>query len=167
MSPTYLRALIDYHYWARDRVLDAASLLTADQYNRDLGSSFKSVRDTLVHLYSAEWAWYQRWLGKSPAAMLSSEGFPDVPTLRRAWVEQEAGLRAFVMSQDDAAVARVYHYKSFTGVAGSSPFWHMLTHLVNHGSYHRGQVTTMLRQLGAAPAKSMDMIGYYREKNPA
>jgi len=167
MSPSYLNTLVDYHYWARDRVLDAATLLTPEQYGRDLGSSFKSVRDTLVHLYSAEWAWFERWQGAAPAGMRSPDEFPDVQTLRRAWIEQEAGLRAFVRAQDEQAVTRVYHYKSFAGVAGSSPFWHMVTHLVNHGSYHRGQVTTMLRQLGAAPAKSMDMIGYYREKSPA
>ena len=50
------------------------------------------------------------------------------------------------------------------GSPGSAPFWQMVQHVVNHGSYHRGQLTTMLRQLGAAPAKSMDLIGYYREK---
>ena len=42
----------------------------------------------------------------------------------------------------------------------------MVQHVVNHGSYHRGQVTTMLRQLGAEPAKGMDMIAYYRAKAP-
>ena len=55
-------------------------------------------------------------------------------------------------------VARVFEYKLLSGQAGASPFWQMLQHVVNHASYHRGQVTTMLRQLGAAPAKPMDMI---------
>ena len=45
-------------YWARDRVLDAVAVLTPEQYTRDLGNSFKSIRDTLVHSYSAEWVWY-------------------------------------------------------------------------------------------------------------
>ena len=44
-----------------------------------------------------------------------------------------------------------------------SVLWHMLQHVVNHATYHRGQVTTLLRQLGAAPPKSMDLIAYYRE----
>jgi len=44
------------------------------------------------------------------------------------------------------------------GQAGASPFWQMLQHVVNHGSYDRGQITTMLRQLGAAPPKSMDLV---------
>jgi len=167
MDPSYLRLLLDYHYWARDRILEAAAALTPDQYARDLGSSFKSVRDTLVHLYSAEWAWYQRWQGVSPTAMLPVDQFPDVPTLRAAWVEHEARVRAFVNAMDEAAINRVYEYKFLDGSARSSVFWNMLTHLVNHGSSHRGQVTTMLRQLGAAPAKAMDMIVFYRVRAEA
>ena len=71
-----LRTLLDYHYWARDRLLDAIEPLTADQFNRDLGSSFKSVRETVVHTYAAEWAWHSRWRGQSPTALLTSEAFP-------------------------------------------------------------------------------------------
>ena len=61
-----LQTMIDYHYWARDRLLDALESLTPEQYNRDLGSSFKSIRETVTHIYAAEWAWYQRWQGTSP-----------------------------------------------------------------------------------------------------
>jgi uncharacterized damage-inducible protein DinB len=50
------------------------------------------------------------------------------------------------------------------GVVQAQPFWQMLQHLVNHGSYHRGQLTTMLRQVGAAAPESMDLIAFYRER---
>jgi uncharacterized damage-inducible protein DinB len=43
----------------------------------------------------------------------------------------------------------------------------MLQHVVNHGSYHRGQVTTLLRQLGAPAPKSVDLIAFYRERAAA
>ncbi len=164
MNLTDLTTLLDYHYWARDRLLDAVARLTPEQFNRDLGSSFKSVRDTLVHIYAAEWAWYSRWRGTSPTALLTSEPFPDVESLRRAWAENEANVRAFTASLGDAGIDRVIAYKLLSGAEGASPFWQMLQHVVNHASYHRGQVTTMLRQLGAAPAKSMDMIAFYRER---
>jgi uncharacterized damage-inducible protein DinB len=52
------------------------------------------------------------------------------------------------------------------GRPGATPFWQMLQHVVNHASYHRGQVTTMLRQMGVAPGRSMDMIAFYREQAP-
>jgi uncharacterized damage-inducible protein DinB len=159
-----LRLLLDFNYWARDRLLTAVGALTPEQYARDLGSSFKSVRDTLVHVYSAEWVWYTRWQGTSPMTPISSEQFPDLAALQSAWVKLEGQMRAYLGRIDDAGTARVMEYKLMNGQPGKSVFWQMLQHAVNHGSYHRGQVTTMLRQLGAPPAKSMDLITFYRER---
>ena len=87
--------LLDYHYWARDRMLAALDPLTAQQYTRDLGSSFRSIRDTVSHIYAAEWAWHSRWLGQSPAALLPADMFPDVATLRTVWTDHEGKMRAF------------------------------------------------------------------------
>jgi uncharacterized damage-inducible protein DinB len=160
-----LRTLLDFHYWARDRVLDAAEGLTPEQFTRDLGSSFPSVRDTLVHLYSAEWNWYSRWQGVSPTAMLSPADFPSVAAVRVPWVDHERKMRAFLDALGEDGIGRVFEYKMLDGRSGSTVFWQMLQHVVNHGSYHRGQVTTMLRQLGAKPAQSMDLIRFYRERS--
>jgi uncharacterized damage-inducible protein DinB len=161
-------ALVDYHYWARDRMLDAVEVLTPEQYTRDLGNSFKSVRDTVVHTYFAEWVWYSRWIGDSPATALSPERFPDVASIRAAWRAQEEKTRLFVHSLGAAdELDRVFEYKLLSGEPGRSAFRHMLQHVVNHASYHRGQITTMLRQLGAPAPKSQDLIRYYREKLPS
>jgi uncharacterized damage-inducible protein DinB len=72
-------------------------------------------------------------------------------------------MRAFLESLTDADVTRIVQYRAMNGSPGSSSIGEMVQHVVNHGSYHRGQLTTMFRQLGAAPAKSMDLIGYFRE----
>ncbi len=157
-----LRSLVDYHYWARDRVLDAAGALTAEQFTRDLGSSFRSVRDTLTHTYAAEWAWCSRWNGHSPTALLPPDTFPDVPTLQSKWTALEADVRAVVERMGAAGLDTVIQYTMLNGDARASIFWQMLQHVVNHASYHRGQVTTMLRQLGAKPPQSMDLITFYR-----
>jgi uncharacterized damage-inducible protein DinB len=162
-----LRTMLDYHYWARDRLLDALEPLTPDQLNRDLGSSFKSIRETIVHTYAAEWAWHSRWQGNSPTSLLPADQFPDVAALRRAWSQHEAEMREFLDRIGEDGVSRVFEYKLLNGQAGASPLWQMLQHVVNHASYHRGQVTTMLRQLGATPAKPMDMIAYYRIRDGA
>jgi uncharacterized damage-inducible protein DinB len=164
MNLADLKTLLDYHYWARDRMLDAASQLTPEQFTRDLGSSFRSVRDTLAHTYSSEWMWYSRWQGRSPST-LPFDQFPDVAAIRSAWSDHEAKMRAFVDVLDEAGILRVYEFTLRSGQPATSVFWQMLQHLVNHASYHRGQVTTMLRQLGAQPAKSMDMIAYYRQRS--
>ncbi len=162
MTLSDLRTLADYHYWARDRILDAADGLSPEQFTKNLGSSFKSVRDTLTHLYSAEWAWCSRWHGESPTSHLPPEQFPDVATLRSAWSALERKVRDFLESLGEEGINRTLEYRMINGDAASSVFWQMFQHVANHGSYHRGQVTTMIRQLGAAPPKSMDMIAFYR-----
>ena len=147
-------------------MLEAVEKLTPDQYTKDMGSSFRSIRDTLVHIMSSEWAWHQRWMGTSPTAMLSTDPYPDVASLRSAWREQEQKTRGFLEELGEKNLERVIEFTTMTGVQTASPFWQMLQHLVNHGSYHRGQVTTMLRQMGAQPAKSVDMIAFYRSRDP-
>ena len=164
MTSQDLKTLLDYHYWARDRVLVALEPLTSEQYTRDLGSSFRSVRDTIVHIYSADWIWYRRWQGESPSALITSETFPDLPGLRDAWQALEGEVRAHVASLDAGGIERVTEYRLLNGQPCASPFWQMLQHVVNHGTYHRGQLTTMLRQLGAAPPKGLDLIAFYRER---
>jgi len=161
MHLAYLQNLVDYHYWARDRVLEAAARLDAVRYGQPLGGSFGSVRDTLNHVYGAEVLWLRRWQGDSPA------GFPEAmpesaAALRAAWKRQEAAMRAFLSTLDDAALERIIGYRNLAGVPGESALWEMLAHVVNHASYHRGQVTTLLRQLGAAPPASTDLIAYRR-----
>jgi uncharacterized damage-inducible protein DinB len=74
-------------------------------------------------------------------------------------------MRAFLDSLGEAGIDRVFEYRLFNGSPGASPLWQMLQHIVNHGSYHRGQVTTMIRQLGCQPPKGgMDLIGFYRAR---
>jgi uncharacterized damage-inducible protein DinB len=160
-----LLTLLDYHYWARDRMLDALEPLTPDQFNQDLGSSFKSIRETVAHLYSAEWAWYERWRGRMPTAPLPLDLFPDVAAVRQQWIAQEGNMREFLVGLDDDRIAREIEYKLLSGAVGSASIAQMLQHVVNHASYHRGQVTTMLRQVGATSVPSTDLIRFYRSRS--
>jgi uncharacterized damage-inducible protein DinB len=159
------KTLLDYHYWARDRVLDALKPLSQEQLTRDLGNSFRSIRDTVAHIYFAEWAWHERWNGRSPKAPLPLETYSDIASLRAAWSDLESNVRGVLdrFSQQAGGLKQVLEYKTLAGDPGASVFWHMLQHVVNHASYHRGQLTTMLRQLGATPPKSMDLIAFYRD----
>ena len=87
--------------------------------------------------------------------------FPDLAALRGGWNELETKVRDYVAGLGEQGTSRVIEYKLFSGAAGASPLWQMLQHVVNHASYHRGQVTTMLRQLGREPAGT-DLILFYR-----
>jgi uncharacterized damage-inducible protein DinB len=158
-----LETLIDYNYWARDRVLGSVSPLTPAQYTQTIESSFRSVRETLLHTYSGEWVWYSRWEGDSPTAHLPFAGYPDQASLVAGWRALESRIRAFIDGLDDTSIQDVLPYKLMNGQPAQAPIWQMVQHLVNHGSYHRGQVATMLRQLGATPV-STDLIAFYRER---
>lgn len=164
MTKDDLQALVEYHYWARDRLLEAVEPLTPDQFTRDLGNSFPSVRDTLSHLHAAEWVWQQRLDGTSPTHLLPHDRFADLGSVRTAWAETEARYRALVAGLDDGGLNRVVEYRLLNGRPGANPTWQIVQHVVNHATYHRGQVTTMLRQLGAAPPQSQDLIAFYRER---
>jgi len=162
MNSEYLQLLVEFHYWARDRVLSAVDALTEQQYTQPMGNSFASIRDTLNHIYQAEWIWYSRWNGVSPTSFPTDE-LPDLATLRARWSELERNVRAFLSAAGDTGLIRVIEYRLMSGKAGASPLWQMVAHVVNHATYHRGQVTTLLRQLGAAPPQSTDMITFFRE----
>ena len=142
MTTDYLRVLLGFHYWARDRVLRATEALTAEDYMRPMGNSFPSIRDTLNHIYLAEWIWYSRWNGVSPSSFPTEE-LPDLATLRSRWSDMEGKVRAYVDAAGDAGLNRVIEYRLMSGKEAASPLWQMVVHVVNHATYHRGQVTTM------------------------
>jgi uncharacterized damage-inducible protein DinB len=166
MSPEEMRLLFDYNAWANRRVLSAAEKLTAQQFLDPLHSSFSSVRDTLAHIYGAEWAWLERFQGRSPSGLPSVEDFGDVPDLRGRWLEQEERLLAFVRGLSQADLNREMEYRTFKFGVYRNPLWQSMQHVVNHGTYHRGQVTTLLRQLGAQPILT-DLMHFYRELSVA
>lgn len=158
---TEIQELYHYNRWANARVLDAASSLSGDQLVQDLGSSFPSVKDTLVHILAAEWVWLSRWKGVSPRGL--PEGWPKstLEELCARWAAVEEEQREFLAGLDEARLDTVVAYSTIDGQAFASPLWQMLRHVVNHSSYHRGQVITMLRQLGAEGCAT-DLILFYR-----
>lgn len=165
MTPEYIRVLIDYNYWARDRILASADQLSDEQLTRPVASSFGSVLDTLIHMHFAEWIWYQRWHGVSPAAGPDKTLLTSVTALREVWQPLETRIRAFVDALGPADLSRMIDYTLLNGQTASSSFWQMIVHVVNHGGYHRGQIATMLRVIGAKPAQSTDMIVFFRENS--
>jgi len=95
--------------------------------------------------------------------MPSDLGSLDYAGLAARWAELERDWTDFTASLSDADLSRVYAFKTMKGDPQEQPAWQMLQHLVNHGSHHRGQVTTLLRQLGAKPL-NVDMVGFYRQR---
>jgi uncharacterized damage-inducible protein DinB len=163
MNTEDFQLLYDFNAWANQRTLDACATLTPEQYARDLGSSFKSVRDTLAHVYGAQWIWLERWHGRAPTAFPVPADFPDLESTRRRFAEVDSNLVDFAASLNTGDIQRVVEFKTLAGQPFAQPLWQMLQHVANHSTYHRGQIATMLRQLGTK-ATSTDLIAFYRER---
>ncbi len=163
MTPEEMRLLYDYNAWANHRAMEAAAHLTGEQFVKPMGSSFSSVRDTLAHIYGAEWVWLERFQGRSPASLPDTTQFQDAASLHRTWEEHETRLLNFVRGLTQTDLERVMEYKTLKFGLYRNPLWQSMQHLVNHGTYHRGQVTTLLRQLGAQPILT-DLMHFYRER---
>ncbi len=159
-----LREIYDYNYWARDRQLKACTALSGEQLLRPMGSSFASVRDTLAHMMGTEWIWLERWRGRSPRTMPGvPEGLPFAETLRR-WHEQfetveairerwqgiEADLKEYLSALQEEHLAKELVYTNLKRQTWKYPLWRTLLHVANHGTYHRGQISTLLHQMGAS-----------------
>lgn len=166
MTPDEMRVLYDYNAWANRRQLEAVAKVTTEEFLKPMGSSFGSLRDTLAHVYGAEWVWLERFQGRSPNSLPEVTQFSDVPNLREKWLGHEALLLAFVGNLTQEDLNRVMEYKTLKFGVYRNPLWQSMQHVVNHGSYHRGQVTTMLRQLGAQPILT-DLMHFYRERAAA
>ncbi len=162
MTPEEIRVLYDYNSWADHRSVDACAALTADQFVKNLGSSFGSVRDTLAHIMHCEWIWLERFEGRSPSAFPAADLYGNLDSLRARWAQIERNLLAFVAGLKQADIDRIFEYKTMNYGVYKNPMGQSLQHLVNHGTYHRGQIATMLRQLGVKPAAT-DLIHFYRE----
>ena len=163
MTPEEIQLLFAYDAWANARTLEACAALTPEQFTRGLGSSFSSVRDTLAHIVGAQWIWSERFNGRPTAGMPKADAYPDLASLGLRWAEVERDLLAFVNKISLPHLDGSFEYRDTKGDSHRSLYRETLQHLVNHGTYHRGQVTTLLRQLGAKPIGT-DLIAFYRER---
>ena len=150
-TPQDISKLFAYNRWANEKTLEPVCGLTGEEYGRTLGGSFPSVRETLAHIYAAEWIWLERWEGRSPRGLPAAQEVPTVEALRQKWKAVEERQTAFVEGLSETRMAEVVTYVNVKGETWSYPLGETLVHLVNHSTYHRGQVATMLRQLGKAP----------------
>ena len=163
MTPELTRQLFDYNHWANSRALEAAAQLSDEQFARPLGSSFSSVRDTLAHICGGEIVWLERFSGRTPSTFPDTSAAQTVVALGAFWQPHREGLLAFAASLSQADLDRVLEYRTFNFGTYRNPLWQSMQHLANHGTYHRGQVATLLRQLGAKPVLT-DLMHFYRER---
>lgn len=158
MTKDNIQLLFEYDRWANGRVLQAASALTPEQFTQDLGGSFVSVRDTLVHIIRSEWGWLTYWKSTSHSAaflqalwdedipLFRQSAFPNVTAVAQKWAEVEKEQTEFVNSLTEESLRG-----TFPVLDKQPTLAHLMQHLANHSTYHRGQIASMIRRLGAEP----------------
>ena len=152
---------IRYTGWASRRALDAALALPAEDQTKAMGVSHESILGTLGHIHFADRIWYKRTVEPEmtipPMAALST-----AEALTGDWQDLQRRWEAWAESQADADMNRVVQFRMLNGTPAEAPATHVVLHLVNHATLHRGQVVGMLRQLGVKPPVT-DLIFYLRE----
>jgi len=163
-----IRSLYAYDHWANRRVVAAARLLAPEDFTRDLRTSFGSVRGTLVHILGSKCFWLQLWRGDSLEEVVGREPeweearFADVAVLEARWSVEEHDLQLFLEGLTDERLKTRMAFQFVQGQPWEFSLAHLMQHVVNHSSYHRGQVITLLRQLGQAPPAT-DFLEFLKE----
>jgi uncharacterized damage-inducible protein DinB len=158
-SPEEIAKLLAYNKWANARALEPVESLSTEELNRQLGGSFPSVRETLVHIYAAEWIWLERWRGTSPKGLPSPDELSTLGVLKERWAKVEEERSTFARGLDADRLGETIAYSNLAGETRKNRLGELFVHVVNHSSYHRGQVANMLRQLGRK-ALSTDYVQY-------
>jgi uncharacterized damage-inducible protein DinB len=166
MELKHISELYLYNHWADQRVLAAAGKLDPEKFVRPMGNSFSSIRDTLAHILAAEWIWLERWQGRFPTELLNPADFPTVQSLDVRWKTVRKDYERFLQSLTPQRLEEDLAYLNRAGQRFSYPLWQQMVHVVNHSTYHRGQITTLLRQLGGEPVVT-DFLEYYDERGPS
>lgn len=151
MHANDIRTLYHYHYWANDRILAALARITPEQFVAPAPVPCGTLRATLVHLLWAERNWLARWQGQPTLARFEEADFPTVGSIVAGWRESERAVCAFLDTLDGVALDRDFRYTRFTGEPRAQTFWHLLVHLVNHGTQHRSEAAVLLTLYGASP----------------
>ncbi len=164
MDVSPFQLLFEYNRWANRRTREALGRVSPEQWTRNIGGSYGSLRNTVAHLVASEWVWLSRWKGVSPTGPPFRADALTLENLASEWEPIERETQALVDALEPAILEQHIDYANTRGQPFSEPLWQQFQHLVNHSSYHRGQIVTLLRQLGCEPIGT-DLIAFYRGRD--
>jgi uncharacterized damage-inducible protein DinB len=143
-----LREMFAYHRWASAKILECVAPVTEEEFVREIGGSFGSLRGTLLHVYGADWVWLERFHGRSPRALPQGEDLSSFEAIRDRWAQVEDERDAFLAKLTPERLEEWLSYVNFAGESCRYRLDEALFHVANHLTYHRGQIASQLRQLG-------------------
>jgi uncharacterized damage-inducible protein DinB len=153
-----------YTIWANERILAPIEALGEERLHQPVNSGFKSIYHTLLHLWDAESIWWQRMKLMEQITVPSATFNGPLAELRQKMLQQSRQWKEWVDNATEAALQHEFIYQNTKREQFKQPIWQMLLHIVNHGTYHRGQLVTLLRQLGAEQVPATDFIVFSRLK---
>jgi uncharacterized damage-inducible protein DinB len=162
VRPSDLQRLFDYNYWANARLFAALDRLTPEQFVGTIAGSYGSIRNTLVHVLSAEWGWLDRCGGARRGDALRPDDYPTIDVLRSTWATVETQMRTFLSELSDAHAARSVSFALGRGPVHEMRVGDLLEHAAMHAAHHRGQVALLLREHGVPPG-NFDFLLYVAE----
>ncbi len=166
MNVADLGLLFEYNQWANSRILQQALRLTPKQLSTPRKVSHGSAFQGLLHLVDVEWSWRQACqTGLFPTEILSEVQLPDLKVLRRFWLAEMGEMSAYIRSLSESQVNAPVRYSWARARPREKTLWHVLAHLVNHGTQHRAELGGYLAQCGHAPG-DLDFI-LFVSKRPA
>lgn len=156
-----LTTYVNYNHWANQRIAGILVKLPAEVLDAGVKSSFTSIRKTVHHIWDAELTWMARLRGEKlawpPSAQFESPGIAD-------FVITSAGFASFVEAKHEDYFLEECEYKNTKGKPFVTPVNEIIMHCMNHSTFHRGQIVTMLRGLDAGnDLVATDLIVYLRE----
>jgi uncharacterized damage-inducible protein DinB len=159
-SATVVREMLLYMLWADRLMLKAVREVSPEDLARDAGVSFGSLLGTMVHMLGSQRLWLSRFSGHPIERRPELADFPDLPSWIQGWEETASAIEAFLAALTPEQLAAEITWVDTEGPVYTRPLWQPVVHMVNHNTYHRGQVVSLLRQLGYEPPKT-DMIRYF------
>jgi uncharacterized damage-inducible protein DinB len=166
MTLQEIKMLNAYNAWATNKIFQAVEALPAEETVRDMKSSHKSIHGTLTHLVGAEKMWLSRMLGTPDKSMIRPPDVPTIPDVRGTWEQTGLATAKFLGAMTDRKLQETFTMSTSTGERFTHTFAQALQHVVDHSTYHRGQVITLMRQMGYTPPNT-GMISFFRETAPA
>jgi uncharacterized damage-inducible protein DinB len=146
-----IRVLFDYNSWATRRILSVARALSAEQYTAPSDFPCGSLRDTLLHMLSAERNWLARWQEQEAPPELTAAELPTLADLTERWRRDEGRLHAYLATLTDADLDQRISYTLGDGTPATDRRWTVMAQMVNHGTQHRTEAAQLLTTYGHSP----------------
>lgn len=159
-----LRQYAAYNIWASQQILEVILTLQEEKQKAELPSSFNSLYKTILHMWDAESIWWQRMKLHERIIRPSQDFSGTMQDAATGLLNQSRKWEEWISNASELSIDHVFQYQTFSKQQFKQPTWQMLLHVFNHGTYHRGQLINMLRQLEVNKVPATDFVIWTRGK---